>query len=140
MALDVDNTLTGHGSQELSKPISMWLEEMHASEIKMGIVSNNVKARVAPFAQKLGMEYTSFSCKPLPNGLVALRKKWGIKRAEMALVGDQIYTDALAAALYGVTMLLVVPLSPDTKASIRFKRRLEKPVLLRYYKKGGKLW
>lgn len=139
LALDVDNTLTEHGSQELRPDILAWLEKMKAAGVRMAIVSNNVKKRVAPFAQKLCMEYTSFSCKPLPQGLARLRKKWGIPRREMALVGDQIYTDALAAGLYGVKMLLVQPLAYDIKPSIRLKRRLEKPILLRYYKKGGTL-
>ena len=58
----------------------------------------------------------------------------------MALVGDQIFTDVLAAKLYGIPVLMVQPLAPDIKWNIRLKRHLEKPFLAAYYKKGGKLY
>ena len=58
----------------------------------------------------------------------------------MALVGDQVFTDMLAAKFYGITVLMVQPVAPDFKWNIRFKRVLERPILARYYKKGGKLY
>lgn len=139
LVLDVDNTLTEHGSQHVRPPIEEWLRTMRNEGILLAIVSNNCEKRVAPFADKLGLAYTSFSCKPLPRGLAAMRRRWCLAKHQMALVGDQVYTDALAAGLYGITMLMVRPLAEDTKPTIRLKRRLEKPVLLHYYKKGGKL-
>lgn len=139
LALDVDNTLTEHGSQHLRPEIEAWLDTMRQNGIKLMVVSNNVEKRVAPFAEAIGLVHTSFACKPMPHGLRAARKKWGLKKSQLALVGDQIYTDALAAGLYGVTMLLVQPMARDIKPTIRLKRWLEKPVLRTYYKRGGKL-
>lgn len=54
-------------------------------------------------------------------------------------MGDQLFTDRLAGALYGIPALVVTPRAPDTHRGILFKRRLEQPFLRRYYKKGGKL-
>lgn len=139
LVLDVDNTLTEHGSQELRPDIAAWLCTMREAGVYMMIASNNMEKRVAPFAQRLGLEYKSFCCKPSPHGLMAARRKWGLHRSEMALVGDQIFTDAFAAVLYGVPVLLVRPLARDIKPTIRLKRRLEAPFLARYYRKGGKL-
>lgn len=139
LVLDVDNTLTEHGSQDLRPDIAAWLDNMRQEGFLLAIVSNNHEKRVAPFAQKLGLSYTSFSCKPLPRGIATMRNRWKLPKHEIALVGDQVYTDALAAGLYGITMLMVRPLAEDTKPTIRFKRALEKPILLRYYKKGGEL-
>lgn len=139
LALDVDNTLTEHGSQRLRPEISAWLKTMRQNNIQLMVVSNNVKKRVAPFAGAIGLDYISFSCKPMPRGLWLARQKWNLPKNQIALVGDQIYTDALAAGLYGITMLLVQPMAQDTKATIRLKRSLEKPVLRAYYKRGGKL-
>lgn len=140
LVLDVDNTLTEHGSQHLRPEIAAWLETMKAAGIKMMIASNNYKKRVQPFAARLGMDYISFSCKPSPIWLIKARKRWGLKKSQIALVGDQIFTDGLAGNLYGATVLLVRPMAKDTKATIRLKRKLEKPFLLRYYKKGGPLY
>ena len=139
LLLDVDNTLTSHGSQELSSEVAAWLQTMQKAGIRLAIVSNNTEKRVAPFAKKIGLNHKSFCCKPMPFGLAALRRSWGLPKRQVALVGDQIFTDALGASLYGVCMLLVQPLSEDTVATVRFKRKLEEPVLRRYYKKGGRL-
>lgn len=139
LALDVDNTLTAHGSQELSQEVADWLELMKQHGIHMSIVSNNFEKRVAPFADKLGLEHQSFCCKPYPGSLAKVRRSWGMERSEIALVGDQLFTDSLAAGLYGIKMLLVMPLAYDTKMGIRLKRKLESPFINRYYRKGGKL-
>ncbi|MEG0768840.1 MAG: YqeG family HAD IIIA-type phosphatase [Ruthenibacterium sp.] len=139
LILDVDNTLTGHGSQKLSDEIEEWLAEMRAAGIAMMIVSNNMPRRVALFAQQIDLPFRAFSCKPSPIGLAAARRAFGVKKSEIALVGDQIFTDVLGANLYGIPMLLVQPMYADYKPTIRLKRWLEKPVLARYYKRGGKL-
>ncbi len=139
LLLDVDNTLTGHGSQELPAEISAWLLAMQDAGIKMAIVSNNVEKRVMPFAKKINLEYKSFCCKPSPIGLIKARKILGVQKNEIALVGDQIFTDVLAANFYGIKSYLVVPMYSDYKWTIRFKRYLEKRILNLYYKKGGKI-
>lgn len=139
LVLDVDNTLTGHGSQELSPEISAWLVSMKEAGIKMMIASNNVKDRVEPFAARIGLDFVSFSCKPGPAWLIAAKKKFAVKKKDIALVGDQIFTDLLGAKLYGAKVFMVKPMYEDYKPTIRLKRKLEKPFLARYYKKGGKL-
>lgn len=137
LVLDVDNTLTGHGSQELPTPVSAWLDGMKAAGIRLMIASNNVEKRVAPFAARVGLDFTAFSCKPAPFGLARAQRALGVEKSQMALVGDQIFTDAMAANLYGIRMLLVVPLHKDEKWTIRLKRWFEQPVLRRYFARGG---
>lgn len=139
LILDVDNTLTSHGSQELPEDVAQWLDLMRRSGIKMTIASNNMPARVEPFAKRVGLDYRAFCCKPSPFGLWRARRALGLEKNAVALVGDQIYTDSLGANLYGIRMFLVQPMHEDTKLTIRLKRMLEKPVLERYYKKGGQL-
>ena len=112
---------------------------MRAAGVRLMLASNNTKRRVAPFAARLGLGYASFCCKPSPLWLLAARRRWGLPRRAIALVGDQIFTDLLAGTLYGATVLLVRPMYQDIKPTIRLKRKLEKPLLMRYYKKGGQL-
>lgn len=139
LVLDVDNTLTAHGSQELPAEVAGWLETMRAAGMGLMIASNNSEERVAPFAARLGLDFVAGSAKPLPGGLARAQKKFGVEKARMAIVGDQLFTDRLAGALYGIPALVVTPRAPDTHRGILFKRRLEQPFLRRYYKKGGKL-
>ena len=139
LVLDVDNTLTGHDSQQLPEAIRDWLDRMRAAGIQLAIASNNNEERVRPFAQSIGLDYVAMSCKPLTFGLARARKKFGVPQRQMAIVGDQLFTDRLAGTLYGIPALVVQPMYEDFKKGIRFKRRLEKPFLARYFKRGGKL-
>lgn len=139
LLLDVDNTLTAHGSQQLSRPVADWLGQMKAQGVRMVIVSNNLRRRVEPFARQLGLEYISMGCKPLPGGLARARHLLGVKRGQVALVGDQLFTDRLAGWLYGIRVLVVQPMTRDIKKGILFRRKLEKPFIEKYFKQGGKL-
>lgn len=139
LALDVDNTLTLHNSQTLPPPVERWLGEMRAAGVGLMIASNNSRARVEPFARRLGLPFVSMACKPLPGGLWAAARRLGVPRRQLALVGDQLFTDRLAGALAGVRVLVVEPMGPEINRGIRFRRRLEAPFVRRYYQKGGKL-
>ena len=59
LILDVDNTLTGHGSQQLPPAIAAWLQTMKESGVKLRVASNNMPGRVRPFAQKIGLPYSA---------------------------------------------------------------------------------
>ena len=140
LILDVDNTLTAHGSQELPPDVAAWLDTMRAAGVKLTIASNNMPGRVAPFAKRVGLEYQAFCCKPSPFGLRRARRAMGVSRREVALVGDQIFTDRLAAGLYGISCLYTMPRGGDHQRGVQFKRRFEPYWLDRYYQKGGRLY
>lgn len=139
LVLDVDNTLTGHGSQLLSEEVANWLQTIKDAGFKMMVASNNYRKRVGPFAKQIGLDYASFCCKPLPKWWLTAKRKWGLPKNEVALVGDQIFTDVLAGHSAGVKVLMVRPRDDFETTSIKFKRRLEKPFILNYFKQGGKL-
>ena len=48
LVLDVDNTLTGDGSQQLDESVQAWLDTMRAAGVSLTIVSNNTAKRVRP--------------------------------------------------------------------------------------------
>ena len=132
LVLDVDNTLTGDGSQQLDDSVAAWLDAMRAAGVSLTIVSNNTAKRVRPFAARIGLAFVPLACKPLPAGLLAAR---------LRLVGDQIFTDRLAAGLFGIRCLYVLPRTPREKSrGVRLKRKLEPPFVKKYFEKGGKLY
>lgn len=51
------------------------------------------------------------------------------RKSELAVVGDQIFTDVLCARLAGVTSVLVDPIELETFPFFRFKRALERLIL-----------
>ena len=139
LVLDIDNTLTADRSQELPAEVAQWLEAMRKAGVALTIVSNGAEQRVKPFARKLGLAYLYRAAKPLPFALMVARRRMGVKRREMAMVGDQLYADRMAAALYGIPGLMVVPRGPDLGAQVVLKRKWEKRHWQAYYDKGGKI-
>ena len=138
LVLDIDNTLTADRSQELPAEVAQWLEAMRKAGVALTIVSNGAEQRVKPFARELGLAYLYRAAKPLPFALMVARRRMGVKRREMAMVGDQLYADRMAAALYGIPGLMVVPRGPDLGAQVVLKRKWEKRHWQAYYDKGGK--
>ena len=112
---------------------------MRAAGVRLTIVSNNTAARVRPFADRVGLAW-SLACKPLPVGLAVARRRLGVRKNQMAMVGDQIFTDRLAAGLYGIPCLYTMPRGGDHQRGVQFKRRFEPYWLDRYYQKGGRLY
>ena len=74
----------------------------------------------------------------LPFALMAAQHRMGVKRRQMAMVGDQLYADRMAAALYGIPGLMVVPRGPDLGAQVILKRKWEKKHWQKYYDRGGR--
>ncbi len=137
LLLDVDNTLTTHDNPDPSPGIPRWIEQMKSAGIKMVIISNNNRERVAPFAAKLGLPFTSMSCKPLPYGYIKGMKILGGNRHNTAMVGDQIFTDVMGANLSGMKCLMVLAIQAEESAGFKFKRKIEKGFIEKYLKQQG---
>ena len=101
LVLDIDNTLTADRSQELPAEVAAWLDEMRAAGVRLTIVSNGTPKRVAPFARKLGLDFVCWAAKPLTPGLIVARRRLGVNKRQMAMVGDQLYADPTGAPRSG---------------------------------------
>ena len=137
LVLDVDNTLTYDNSQQLQPQVTAWLETMQAEGFALLILSNNSAARVEPFARRNGLLFEAGAGKPLPGGLRRAAAHLGLPREKVLMVGDQLFTDILAANLFGCRSVLVEPFSPETAWNFRLKRALEAPLLRRWKGKEG---
>lgn len=135
LVLDLDNTLSMHGNPAAENGVMDWLDEMRSLGIKMIIVSNNTTKRVAPLAAKLGLDFTANGCKPLTFGVSRAMKKMGLDKRNVAVVGDQIFTDVMCGNFKGVTSILVEPFHLENKWTFKLKRKLESVVFHRDYSK-----
>lgn len=126
--LDVDDTLSAHGSQ-IPYPGSVeWAQELVDRGFQLIILSNNTKDRVAPFAGKYGLPFLTFAAKPLPVGYLRAARRLGVKPRECVIVGDQVFTDVLGANLCGMQSILLDPITLQDSFSFRVRRKWEKPV------------
>ena len=127
--LDLDNTLTTHNNPIVPQSSLEWINSMKAAGIKLMIVSNNKAPRVTPFAEQLGIDFVSEGKKPLTFGYNKAIKKMGLEKANVAAVGDQIFTDIMGSNLCGIRSFFVFPIEPETSLPFRLKRAVEKPLL-----------
>ncbi|MBR1423342.1 MAG: YqeG family HAD IIIA-type phosphatase [Ruminococcus sp.] len=129
LILDLDNTLTTHNNPVVPKSSLEWVSEMKAAGIKLMIVSNNHAPRVEPFAEQLDLEFVCEGKKPLTFGYNMAVRKMALDKANVAAVGDQIFTDILGSNLCGIRSFFVFPIQPETSLPFRFKRAVERPLL-----------
>lgn len=132
LLLDVDNTMSTHHGMELVDGLSDWISNMLNSGIKLSVLSNSLKKRVEPFANRIGLPFISAGLKPLPFGFLRGVKSLGFKRKQVAIVGDQIFTDVLGGNFSGLKTILLTPIKPESSLRFRFKRKLEKAVYKLY--------
>ena len=133
LVLDMDNTLSMHDDPDAEDGVMEWLEEMKSLGVKMRVVSNNTARRVAPLAQRMGLEFTANGAKPLTFGVNHAVKAMNAKKSETLVIGDQIFTDVLAGNFAGIRTVLVEPFHLENKWTFRLKRRIESLVFNRDY-------
>lgn len=136
--LDVDNTLASYISHEPISGAIEWVKNMRNQGFHLMIVSNNYKRRVEPFAQKFGLPYVTFACKPLPFGYLQARKILKAPASSCAIIGDQIFTDVVGANLCGMKSVLLEPVELEHGALFKFRRKQERKLREKYQngKKG----
>ncbi|HHW46391.1 MAG TPA: YqeG family HAD IIIA-type phosphatase [Clostridiales bacterium] len=134
LLLDVDNTLSTHGGQKPLEGLLEWIGHMKSCGIKLIILSNATLKRVEPFAKKIGLDHISVALKPLAFGYLRGLKALDLKAKEVAMVGDQLFTDILGANIVGIFTIKVEPISPESGISFIIRRWLEEKILKRKLK------
>mgnify|MGYP002731932271 CR=1 FL=1 len=107
LMMDFDNTIVPYTTDVPTEKMLAWLETMKASKVKIAIVSNSKNTRLIRFCETYGLDYIRKAYKPRPTGLKECMARFHFLPEESALVGDQIFTDIVAANLAGVTPILV---------------------------------
>lgn len=123
--LDLDNTLLPHGEEELSPELGRWLAALRA-EVPIYLLSNALPERFARIQRRLGLPGHAPALKPWLGFRKALGAL-GLPAREVAVVGDQVFTDVLGGNLVGAYTVLVPPLREKEFFYTRFIRMLETP-------------
>ena len=134
MLLDVDNTLIDY-DKHLLDGVETWVEELKKKNIQFCILSNsNHKEKVEHVAQTLCIPYIFFAKKPLKSGFYKAQKKLGLHPNEIAVVGDQIFTDVIGANRCGMFSILVNPINEKDIFITKIKRPIEEHIIRNYLK------
>lgn len=129
---DIDNTLAEFNNPNLYEGVGEWISKIQGRGIKCCLVSNNSKKRVDKFNANLGFYTVARAGKPFSFMLRRALKKHGFKPRQTCVIGDQIFSDIMAANLGGMTSVLVDPLTDAYEGwFVGLKRKLEKAVIKR---------
>jgi len=132
---DLDNTIIRRDSYQFPPEVTSYICELRRHGLKVGIISNNRRKRVAAIAGLLEIPAIHRAVKPFVKSFRRAMKMLGTSAEETALVGDQIFTDILGGNLAGLHTILVVPMpGKDFWGSRLICRPLEKLVLARLSK------
>lgn len=132
LILDVDNTLIDY-YKNMSEYTIKWANELKQNEIKMCILSNsNKKEKVRDVAQKLELEYIYFGMKPLKRGFKKAKQMLDLENSEIAVIGDQLFTDVIGANRMKMYSILVEPIEEKDILVTLIKRPIENYIKKKY--------
>lgn len=129
LILDIDNTLVATHVKDAGERVSNYIKNLKENGIKAVIVSNGHKHRVEAFCQPLDIDFIYKAYKPLGKGFDKAIELMNLKKDQVAIIGDQLFTDVLGGNLKGIYSILLRPIDLEEPFLIRFKRILEKPFL-----------
>lgn len=114
--VDLDGTMVSKDTPFPTKEVTLWFKKFKEAKISFIILSNNNELRVRNFSNELQAKYFFKARKPLLSGF---KKAYAalpanIKKSEIIMIGDQIYTDTLGAKRFGAKSIYVSPI--DTQS------------------------
>lgn len=129
LIVDLDNTLLGFRETELGEEHIAWVARAHDRGMRIVMLSNNQSERVRSLAAQLNVECIPNALKPLPFGFLRAKRRLGMKRRSIAVVGDQLFTDVLGGKLCGLYTILTEPLESKDFAVTKVFRYFERMML-----------
>lgn len=135
LILDIDNTLIDY-DKKLLPDADKWCNNLKQKGIKMCILSNTNKVeKVRNVANKLNLEYLYFAGKPGKRGFYKAKSLLNLENENIAVVGDQIFTDVWGGNRAHMFTILTKPIDSRDYFYTKVKRPFEKVVINRYLKK-----
>ncbi|WP_159789603.1 YqeG family HAD IIIA-type phosphatase [Sodalinema gerasimenkoae] len=118
LVFDVDETLVPIGQMEASEELRQRIVELR-QVATLWLVSNNVsETRIGNIAKSLELPYIFFAAKPFRRKLWRAVSAMDLPVAQVAMVGDRLFTDVLAGNRMGMFTVLVEPMV-DPGESVR---------------------
>ncbi len=129
LLFDLDNTLVPASIKKSNKKLKTLFNELKEQNFNIYIFSNSSKSRVKVFAEELGVKFYSSACKPFPKNFKKVLRENDYNESEVAIIGDQLFTDVLGGNKVGITTILINPISAKDLFVTRFNRLLEKRLM-----------
>ena len=138
LIFDIDNTLVSYRQKTPTKEVLGLMRRLKGEGFEICFVSNNTKPRVDVFNSEFNFFSYPNAKKPSSKYIKEALLDMDMKAGDAALIGDQLFTDIMAAKKCKLTAILVAPIEPVETAFFRFKRFMERPFIKRYYRRLAK--
>ena len=139
VALDIDNTICNDGKENCIEGLEDWVANVQNADIKIMILSNAMPRRPKNISKRLGVPYICMARKPKSHKLIKAAQMMGVQINELAMVGDQLFADVMAANACGAIAIRVEPLEGKTRFKKFYEKRRAKeaPVIAEFEKIHG---
>jgi len=138
LMIDIDNTVVDT-QKNIIDGLEDWYKKIKEAGIKCIILSNSSKiAKIRSVSDKLEIPYISLALKPLKSGFKRGIKLLDLDRENIAVVGDQIFTDVIGANRCKLFSILVKPINEQDLWYTKWKRPIENKILEKYKKNNEK--
>lgn len=108
--LDRDNTCVPRDAREAPAAVAAWFAHAREAGLALCLLTNNThRGEVERSARELGVPVVHPAMKPAPFAVTLALVRMGVPAEQAVVVGDQVFTDVLAANLAGVRSILVEP-------------------------------
>ncbi|MGI5875375.1 MAG: YqeG family HAD IIIA-type phosphatase [Dethiobacteria bacterium] len=134
--IDLDNTLVPWNGNEVFPEVLEWMIGVKERGFKICIVSNNDFDRGNELAEYFDVPAIWKAVKPRRRAFRQAIKIMGLKASEVAVVGDQVFTDILGGNRLGLYTILVLPMNKREFFGTRCVRQVEKIILFALRRKG----
>lgn len=138
MVVDLDNTIVPRNQEKIDEKYRQWLNELKAQEFRVFIVSNNFSERVSRALEGVPVDgLIAPAGKPFLKRIRSMFDDFNIDPAGAVFIGDQVFTDLVAARRLGCHAYLVIPISDYDLPHTRLLRLVEKVLINRWKKNDG---
>ena len=136
LLFDLDNTCVPFKDKQPNKKLVDLFERLKDMEFRVIIFSNATKKRLTPFKNGLNVDCSASSRKPGTKKMLKIMKMFNYDLSDVAIIGDQLYTDILCGNKVGIKTILVNPMSKDDLLFTKFFRYFERKKFKKFAKKG----
>lgn len=133
--LDIDNTLVPMHLKDADENAIGWITELKNKGFKVCILSNAAEKRVLRFNKGIDVTAIHRAFKPAGRAFLKAAKEMGLEPENIAVVGDQIFTDIHGGNKANMFTILVRPIDKKEIIYVRLKRGPEKLILSSFNKK-----
>ncbi len=125
---DIDNTIVAWNKKVVVSELIAWLEKINEMGFEVVLISNGMNRRVDYFSDELDIPAIGQAIKPCRGAYRSAVDILDFSYSEIAVIGDQVFTDILGGNRMGFKTILVDPITENEFFVTRFLRLVEKVV------------